>query len=295
MSRAGKRRGTIGVLALALFGCQLVLPSAETQCKSDGDCDARGGEFASTVCVEQVCVAPGDRCIGTVKESVEDRLTTIHTRMRVVNIGGTPLAKVPILVCAVLDENCESPVGAPVLTDAAGYAYVTIWKNFRGSLQVKNPPAGADYLKLKIHFLGAIETDDKPDREIPPDGAVRLLTRTIFNLQLGTTAMLDPNAGHIVAQASDCDQKPRAGVRVSSKFESEAGAPLSFYFTEDQLISGTATETASRGLFGIVNAPEGPVTLEADVASTGKALGRVRIWVNKDTISNLSLGPTALP
>jgi hypothetical protein len=286
---------TTCLVGAALAGCQLFVPSGEAQCKSDGDCGTRGTDFAGSVCVDELCVLPGDRCLGKVPDAPEDRSKPLHTRMRVVNVGGLPLAGVPLLVCAVLDEKCESPTSPPVLTDAAGYAYLTIWKNFRGTVQIKNPPATADYFKLKVHFLGAFEVDDKPDRVIPPDGAVHLLTRTLFNLQLGSRGPVDAAAGHVIAQTLDCDLKPRAGVRIALTSEASTGAPLPFYFTDDQLISTTATETGARGLFGVVNVPEGPIVVVADIPASGRALGSVRLWVNRDTLSNFAVAPTPSP
>jgi hypothetical protein len=281
-------------IAFALSsGCQLLAPTSEPQCASDPDCNARGGDFANTVCVDQLCVVAGERCLGRVAEIVEDRTTPLHTRLRFVNIGGTPVAGIQVLVCASRDETCEGPVGPPVVTDAAGYAYMTIWKNFRGTIQVKNPPANSDILKLKIHFIGTFATDDKPDRVIPPEGALHLLTRQLFSAQLSGRGTLDPNAGHILAETADCANAPKAGVQVSLTTDSEAGSPFLFYFGELGIASATATETAKDGLFGIVNVPEGPVILEGTIASSGKKLGHAEIWVNKDTISNLALAPQA--
>jgi hypothetical protein len=273
-------------------GCQVFAPSSEVQCNTDADCDGRGGDFASTACVDQLCVAAGDRCLGRVVAAVENRTKPLHTRLRFVNVGGTPVGGIQVLVCASRDETCESPVGPAVITDGAGYAYMTIWQNFRGTIQVKNPPMGSDIFKLKIHFTTAIETDDKPDRVIPPEAAIHLLTRTLFALQLGSRATLDPNAGHILAETADCATAPRAGVQVTLTTDAEAGAPFLFYFGEGGIASATATETAKDGLFGAVNVREGPVVLEGTITSTGKKLGRAEIWVNKDTISNLALAPS---
>ncbi len=246
---------------MALTGCQLLAPSGEVQCTTDPDCDARGGDFAKSVCVDQLCVASGDRCLGRVTAAVEDRGIPLHTRLRFVNVGGGPLAGIPVLVCASRDETCESPVGAPVVTDSAGYAFMTVWKNFHGTIQVKSPPAGSDLMKAKIHFLGGFEVEDRPDRVIPPEGAAHLLTRTLLQAQLGTRASLDPSAGHILAETADCDLLPKAGVQVSFSSDQKTASSFLFYFGEGGIASATATETAKDGIFGIVNVPDGPVLL----------------------------------
>jgi len=282
------------VVAIALSGCQLLAPSGEVQCSTDPDCVSRGDDFAGSVCVDNLCVAKGDRCldhVADVVEIVEDRTKPLHERLRFVNIGGTPVAGVQVLVCAIHDETCESPVGAPLVTDAQGYVYATLWKNFRGTIQVKSPPMGSDIMKLKIHFVGRIETEDKPDRVIPPEGAVHLLTRTLLALQLGSRAKLDPMAGFILAETADCDLAPRGGVQVTVSPPADSSTSFLFYFGEGGIASASATETAKDGLFGIVNVPEGPVVLDGTITSSGKKLGHAEIWVNKDTISNLALAP----
>jgi len=281
------------LVAALISGCQLFVSSDEVQCRTDADCTGRGSAFAGTVCVETICVSSADRCVGHVPDHPEDRAVPLHERFRVVDLGGTGVKGVPVLVCPALDETCESPVGAPVATDADGYAYLTLWKNFPGTVQIKSPPTSADYFKVKIHFLGAFETDDPPDRVIPVDSAVRLLTKTLFALQLNARGSLDPDAGHILASAFDCDAKPRANTRIAVS-ATRTGSPILFYFTDGNLVAQDATATASTGVFGVANVPEGPITITSTTAS-GQKLGRVEVWVNKDTISNLALQPTQNP
>lgn len=275
-----------------LAGCQLFVSNDTVQCKADGECTGRGGDFASTVCVDSLCVPPGDRCVGHVPPFVEDRTVPLHSRLRFVDVGGTPMKGVEVLVCAALDEACGSPVGSPVLTDANGYAYITAWKNFAGTFQVIHPPT-AEYLKLKIHTLSAVTTDDPPTKEVPLTMSVRLITKALFALQLGARAAVDPNAGHVFGSASDCDLVGRGNTRVAIHAEAP-GNPILFYFTENTLVSPDATETASNGLFGVANVPEGPLDVETSTPN-GKKLGRVRVWVNKDTISNFAVQPTPDP
>ena len=284
------RRVATGLLVAALAGCQLFVSTSDPQCSSDGNCPARGPDFVNTVCVDQLCVQRGDRCVGHVDPSVEDRSIPLHTRLRFVDVGGSPLKGVEVLVCAALDETCGAPVGPAVLTDAEGYAYLTSWKNFAGTFQVRNPPS-ADFLKLKIHLLGAATVDSPPTQVIPLNQSVRLITKELFALQLkGARAEADPNAGHIFASATDCDLNPRADTSIAVHTD-RAGAPILFYFTDNNLVAQDATATASLGTFGVANVPEGPLDVMTTTAN-GKRLGRVTVWVNKDTISNFTISPT---
>ena len=283
-----------GAVIIASASCQIFVPTDVVQCYADTDCTTRGGDFASTVCVDSLCVLPGDRCIGKVAEAIEDRALVLHSRLRFADVGGTPVRGIEVLVCASLDEACDAPVGSAVTTDAEGYAYLTLWKNFRGTIQVKNLPAASDYLKVKLHVLTAFEVDDPPTKTVPIASSVRLLSRKLLELQLGARAVVDPNAGQIIASAVDCDTNPRAGVNIEVRTE-RTGSPIPFYFTDESLVSADATVTGKGGLFGVANAPAGPMMIEASIPSIGKKLGRVEVWVNKDTISNFALGPTANP
>ncbi|HSO33848.1 MAG TPA: ABC transporter substrate-binding protein, partial [Labilithrix sp.] len=52
-------RRLLGLMGLALASaCSLLVETSPSQCSSDGDCYARGGEFATSVCVAERCVAP---------------------------------------------------------------------------------------------------------------------------------------------------------------------------------------------------------------------------------------------
>lgn len=282
---------TLSIAAIVLGGCQLFVSSDVVQCATDGDCAGRGEGFEGSVCVESYCIRGGDRCIGKVQEALEDRMQPRHLRMRYADVGGNAMKDVEVLVCANLDEECATPIGAPVRTDLGGYAYLTVWKNFKGTVQVKHPPTTNDYLKSKLHFLGAYDQDDSPTREIPIDESVRLITRTLLQLQLGTRGTIDPNAGHLIASVMDCDLKTREGVSVSIA-TANPGDPVLFYFTDNGLVSSDSMETPLNGRFGVVNAPAGQMTLDATIVKTGQRLGRVQVFVNKDTISNFAIMPT---
>lgn len=282
---------TLAIAAIVLGGCQLFVSSDVTQCATDGDCAGHGEGFEGSVCVESYCVRGGDRCIGKVPEALEDRTKPLHLRMRYADVGGNAMKDVEVLVCANLDEECATPIGAPVKTDLGGYAYLTVWKNFKGTIQVKRPPITADYLKSKLHFLGAFEQDDSPTREIPIEESVRLITRTLLQLQLGTRGKIDANAGHLIASVMDCDLKTREGVSIALT-TANPGDPVLFYFTDNGLISSDAMETPLNGRFGVVNAPAGQLALEATIVKTGQRLGRVQVFINKDTISNFAVMPT---
>ena len=263
------------MVAIALSGCQLLAPTGEVQCSADPDCVARGDDFAGSVCVDNLCVAKGDRCldhVAEVVEVVEDRTKPLHERLRFVNIGGTPVAGVQVLVCAIHDETCESPVGAPLVTDSQGYVYATLWKNFRGTIQVKNPPMGSDIMKLKIHFVGRLETEDKSDRVIPPEGAVHLLTRDTpraaarLASQARSDGGLHPGGDRRLRHRSE---GRRTGHGLASRGQQHV-VPVLLRRRRHRV--GDRHGDREDGLFGIVNVPEGPVVLDGTITSSGKKL-----------------------
>lgn len=47
----------VSVTVAGVVGCSIALSTSAEQCTNDGDCVARGGAFAGTVCRDRVCVA----------------------------------------------------------------------------------------------------------------------------------------------------------------------------------------------------------------------------------------------
>ena len=90
----------------------------------------------------------------------------LHQRVRFVDIADNGVNGVDALVCASRDENCDSPL-AKVTTSGGGYAIVQVPKNFRGTMQVKDPPPGKDFMKIKAYFFPAIAMDDNLTRPVP--------------------------------------------------------------------------------------------------------------------------------
>jgi hypothetical protein len=280
-------------IAFVSIGCQLIVPSDAAQCSTDRDCDERGGAFAKSVCVDELCLPVGDRCLGHVAPVVEDPSTMLHSRVRFVNVADVPERDIEVLVCASRDEFCKNPLGS-ARSDPAGYADMNVPKNFRGTLQVKIPP-GSDLMKTKVHALTPFEVADPPDLVIPPQAAVHLITRSLFASQVQARAPLDPNAGHIIAATVDCALAPRGGVSVSVTSDLKGREPIAFYFNENRSASVTATETGAEGAFGFANVPAGPVVIEARIPSLGRKAARVELWINEDTISTFQLAPSFLP
>jgi hypothetical protein len=255
---------------------------------------ARGGEFATSACVDTFCKPRGDRCWGNVAEIVEEPQTKLLGRFRFAEFG-SGVGGIEVFTCASGDELCSSPLGPPGITDAQGYLNVMLSKNFRGTMQVKNPPPGSDYLKLKVHLLRPFEVSDPPDLELPFDQSLPLLKRATLAALVSSRVQLSTNAGHIFAPTVDCDGLPRSGVRVVPAVALPASA-LTFYFVDGLTPSLTATETEGLDVFGIVNIPVGPQPLDVLIPSHGlEKIGRATLWINADTISAALLGPTFLP
>jgi hypothetical protein len=57
MTRATSPLGLVAVLAVALFGCEVVTSRDGVQCQTTSDCAARGAAFAGTVCSAGLCEA----------------------------------------------------------------------------------------------------------------------------------------------------------------------------------------------------------------------------------------------
>ena len=255
---------------------------------------ARGGEFASSACVDTFCKPRGDRCIGRVPQVVEDPQTKLLARFRFAEFGNG-VGGIEVLTCASGDELCTAPLGPPGVTDAAGYINLTLSKDFRGTLQVKNPPAGSDYLKLKAYLLRPFEVSDPPDLVVPLEQSLPLLKRATLAALVTSLVPLVPNTGFLFGSTVDCDGLPRAGVHVVPS-SAPIKSALQVYFVDGLTASPTATETEGLGVFGIANAPVGPLTLDVFIPSLGpNRVGHASVWINADTIVAAIVGPTFLP
>ena len=118
------------VLLMPAVACELLVSSDVFQCSSDGDCAARGAQFAGTQCLSHVCVGDAgavdtgtletgsegavdagtdgpNGCIGQVDENPLVHVT--YTRVFQDVTAGAPLTNIGVRVCSIIDKECNFP------------------------------------------------------------------------------------------------------------------------------------------------------------------------------------------
>jgi len=296
---------------VASVACTAILDTSVEQCVADGDCAARG--FATTRCVEHVCVAsnlttdaaadapvdappvdPIRGCLGNVKWEPEDPTIKINLRGRYVRfLGEAPVADMAIKACGRLDPSCAVSLGSAT-TDADGYYNLKVSKGFAGFLALTPPANFTEMVPALVYPIPPPTIDQPLDTKIGNDLSAHVTTVGELNFlldQIGSA--VDPGLGHIFGLALDCQGKPAADVslRVSVRDKKT----ITYYTTEATgLPSPDGQATTARGEAGFMNLPAGPVTVEA-TTSPGRTWGQYTVLVKPGHIIYLPMPPSPSP
>ena len=288
-------------VALAAWGCTLLLPSDVTQCKVDADCAARG--FAGTRCVSNVCVAgaadaaadvqpvdPAWGCIGSVTWGKQDSAQKVWYRARYLKlISDDPVVGMTVQACNRLDPACQSPVGSGT-TDSDGYVNLQVPKFFEGSLFLTPPASFPEMVPSIDTVIPPPGADAILDASIPTSSAAELASAAQLNFLLAQIqSQLDPNLGHVFGFVVDCQGKTASNV--SLRINPKDKSTIQYYADTNGTPSITATQTSQIGEAGFINAPTGVVTIEATVNSISKKLGTYTVLVKPGTITYLPIPP----
>ncbi len=291
-----------------VVGCSLALSTSDEQCKTDGDCAARGGAFAGSVCRDRVCVAspvdaggteeappdvqqvdPTWGCLGSVTfpTAVKPQVTVKVPFIDLVTKA--PMTELTIKVCAKLDVSCTSPLGQPLTPDSKGVVTVpNVAAGFDGYLDVQSsqapPDGGLPAVVPSLVFFNPPLVDDTTYATI-------LMLTPATLAQLATTAgnTLDPSLGAAFYGAVDCQSKFAADVACTID---RTDPQTKGFFLVGGLPSETASSTDSSGYGGFINVPTGYIRLTATVHSTSKRIGETSVLVRPSTISYTFLVPS---
>jgi hypothetical protein len=275
-------------LAPSASACLALYPAGDVQCRTDSDCTSRGGAFAGTACVEQVCqsLVAGDAaaspwaCLGHVAwPSHGGSTATLSVRVVDVLSSGPP-AGLAVRACSKLDVPCAHPLAAKTSIDATGLVKAELASGFDGYLEL----TGTE-ITPALFFL------TKPlfeDTVVP--GVVPVVSPAGFeNIAKAIGTSLDPASGHVYALASDCADTPASGVRFEIDKTATATAP---YYMINNAPVGTASATDAAGSGGFLNVPEGFAKLTGFVSATGARVGESSVVVRKGTVSYPRVVPT---
>jgi len=270
----------LAALAAAAAGCTLALGDDEVQCKTDADCEARGGDFAGSICVDELCTEkpvvedPKWGCIGKVEAPPTGQMDTLTARFLDL-LSNQPAQGITVKLCNKFDTPCSAPLATPTPAPN-GDVTVTLPSDVEAYLEV----TGADYFQT-LAFLDHVAQDGNPVVLLVPKSAANFIAK-----DAGVT--IDPTKGIILARTVDCTNAPTAGASVSI-FPSDMETR---FYTINNSVTPNATQTDVAGNAGFVNVTPGSVTLTGTVGPSGKEYGKVQTLVRANAITAQVLRPT---
>ncbi|MFO0759133.1 MAG: hypothetical protein U0359_21755 [Byssovorax sp.] len=273
----------LAAVLTACTGCSLALDVAEAQCSSDAECDARGGEFAGTVCIEKVCQTkpvpedPKWGCVGHVDPPMAGSMDTIKVQL-VDLLSSKPAKGLSVKLCNKYDPMCAAPIGMPV-PDAEGWISATMPSDAETYLEVTT--MDGTYMPSLV-FLDHVAASKNTDIQlVHPDTAEGLAKNA------GVT--LDPAGGIVLVRTADCTAERTAGASATIYPSSKE---TSFYVI-NYAVTPNATKTDTSGNAGFVNVAPGSPTITGTLGPQGMEFGKVTTLVRAGYMTFQVLRPTA--
>lgn len=268
-----------GSFLVAGSGCSVGLGGLdEVQCKVDADCEARGGEFAGSVCVDDVCTAkevdPKWGCIGHVEPLQSGKSDTLTSTLLDL-ITNEPAQGLTVKLCNKYDTPCNAPLGTPKMA-ADGSVTVTIPSDVEAYLDV----TGADYIPL-LAFLDHSVQAENPVVYVIPTGVAGALAQN-------AGVVLDETKGILLLRTADCTGNATAGASVSI-FPTDKETR---FYTIQNAVTADAVKTDTAGNAGFVNVTPGTVTATGTIGPGGQQYGSVQTLVRAGTVTAQILRPT---
>ena len=255
------------------------MQSGRVQCSTNDDCTRRGGAFASSICVNQFCEAPGPwSCLGQVVWPTPTGGMVTATLTAIDIITSQPVADVPARVCRKLDTTCADPVLTDLVSDAMGQIIITVPQGFDGYVELS--AVGA--MRGSFFFYPPL-TADREIRAIPILQARELAT---FATLAGANLMAE--RGHLMVGALTCLGQSAEGVTFSSAEGDDA--TVAFYMIKG-IPSTKQAATDTSGWGGLVNLPPGSVTLTGTLAATQQQVGTLSVFVRAGELTYTTLVP----
>jgi hypothetical protein len=277
--RAVIARGILLGSSLAGGGCSVALGGLdEAQCKTDADCEARGGEFAGSVCLDGVCAAkevdPKWGCIGHVEPLQSGKMDTLKTIFLDL-LTNEPAKGITVKLCNKYDTPCNAPLGMP--TPAAdGSVTVTIPSDVEAYLDVTGP----DYIPSLAFLDHTVETEN-PIVYLIPSGVAGALAQN-------AGVVLDDTKAILLLRTADCTGKATAGASVAI-FPTDKETR---FYTIQNAVTADATKTDTAGNAGFVNVSPGTVTVTGTIGPGGPVYGSVQTLARAGTVTDQILRPT---
>jgi hypothetical protein len=295
----------LALCALACASCQLLVDSSKTQCREHSDCEELFGSDTDLVCMQSVCALPtcttdedcsrfGDKYAGTVCSDNSCELPVITEppewecldtmpqaptasgRLQVQAhyqhmVSQSPMKNVSVRVCRKLDVECTNPESTG-MTDTNGDVTLDVPAAFTGYMAAEGmSTSGVKLMPTRYYFSPAVNED----LNIASIQLVEPALATALVMNASMTSQLE-DRGLVLLSAFDCMQVGAAGISFES---ADADEQSKAFYAVMSLPSATATETATGGFGGFLNAPAGNFRIDAKRASDGRKIGEVAVLV----------------
>jgi hypothetical protein len=313
------RHGARALLALCAFGsasCLLIVDSNKKQCREHSDCEDLFGSETELVCIQNVCARPtcttddecsrfgakyeGTACIDNtckVPEVTEPPewacLDTPPASMPAPEplqvqahyqhmVSQSPMKNVSVRVCRKLDVDCENPESMTT-TDTNGDVTLSVPPGFTGYMIADRP----DLMPTRYYFSPAVNQDLNI-------ASVQLVELPVAKAVVMSTSGIEQSddRGLVLLSGLDCTLVGAVGISFGS---ADADEQTTTYYALMSLPSATATETASGGFGGFLNAPAGNFRIEGHRASDGRKIGEVVVVVRPGELTITRLVATYQP
>ncbi len=319
-----RHRTTICLVATALVAvasgaCSVLFSTTDHQCKTDGDCTARGAGFQSTRCsADSVCVSAavdGDSGVDAASNRAIDPFACanlpapspdpskqLEMAMRYTDFStGMPPENTLVRLCAATDPNCAN---ARATLEGSGPGDAGIEG---GTGWVKTRADGTVSTKIELGFEGFFEAravqypptfrSTSPALRNPKNEFEQLLLRPaeikfLSDEALGKPGSYDSNGhGLVFVFARDCNQQPIPG----ASFTTSATDPImQLFYIINSAPSITDTKSDSLGRGGYINVPPGIHTFSAfyGEGAQKKRIGSGRVLVRAGAATTIAVAPS---
>jgi hypothetical protein len=266
-------------LSAATSACSVVVDSDREQCKTAGDCLARGAS-AGSVCVDSMCQPdPTWSCLDeTSSDPVESG--SVHVAFTVQDLlSQSPLPGVLLTLCAKLDADCMRPI-AQYQSNSAGRLDVEMTAGFDGYFQTEG-----DDIYPTLFF-------PPNTRKQRASSTLPMVPVSFFGTMFsGIGASVGADRTVIMTTALDCLGRPATGMVLASP---QADDHTVSYVLQGGLPSRTAPTTDESGAGGFVNVKTGGAVVTSTMAATSRLVGTVAVQTRPGHLTMVLVLPSGI-
>ena len=296
----------------------MVLDTSADQCKTDGDCTARGAAFAGMTCVNRVCVGGASDagpdvvsdagedvdagpwgCLGHVTYPAPTKPQVAVTVPLIDAISKAPRTDVLARVCTKIDGACKTPLFPPTTPDANGMLHLTLAAGFDGFVLLTpllpdggTPPDAGDAGPDGSLVIPSLVFFNPPLFQDTTYLTILLLTQDELVTTaaiVGSNLTIDPTLGNVFMAAYDCTSQNAGGVSLA--LDSTSSTTQGFYFS-GSVPTLTTTATDSTGFAGFINVPIGTRTITGTLQATQQYIGKTTVFSRASMISYTVVAPS---